>query len=167
MTIDEQDLLARLRRVCMAIPDPTTYTMLRLSMVEKLIKPEIYETGENASNEVRSADSDSVETKAIPKIIFQTWKTRRRLPSNFAYWRSSFSKRNPTYQHVLWDDDDNRRFVDERFHWFIDAYDRFPAEIFRADLIRFFFLYSYGGFYSDLDSGGVFVRLMTYFMKVT
>lgn len=88
----------------------------------------------------------------IPHIIFQTWKTRTRLPDNYAYWSQSFRDQNPGYQYVLWDDADNRDFIAQDFPWFLGIYDSYPAEIFRADIVRFFFLFRFGGVYSDLDT---------------
>ena len=88
----------------------------------------------------------------IPQIIFQTWKARASLPDNYAYWSQSFRDQNPGYQYLLWDDADNRDFMAQDFPWFLRFYDSYPAEIFRADIVRFFFLFRFGGFYSDLDT---------------
>ena len=88
----------------------------------------------------------------IPRIIFQTWKSHHEMPANYGYWRRSFLLTNPGFRCFLWDDNDNRRFIEQRFAWFRGRYDSYPREIFRADVIRFFFLYVYGGFYADMDS---------------
>jgi len=88
----------------------------------------------------------------IPAVIFQTWKTRTSLPDNYAYWSRSFRDLNPQYQYILWDDADNREFIAEDFPWFLEFYASYPAEIFRADMVRFFFLFRFGGLYSDLDT---------------
>src|SRR5262249_22992748 len=34
------------------------------------------------------------QTNGIPKIVFQTWKTRLRFPDNCRYWRSTFLKQS-------------------------------------------------------------------------
>lgn len=88
----------------------------------------------------------------IPRRIFQTWKSKTDLPENFAVWRNSFIAKNPSYHFDLWDDADNRRFIAEHFKWFLKAYDSYPAEIYRADMVRYFYLYMYGGLYVDLDT---------------
>jgi DNA-binding beta-propeller fold protein YncE len=88
----------------------------------------------------------------VSKIIFQTWRSRVDIPSNFRHWRGTFIRHNPDFQCVLWDDDDNREFVAERFPWFLSTYDRLPAAIFRADAVRPLFLFSYGGVYADMDT---------------
>jgi mannosyltransferase OCH1-like enzyme len=124
--------------------------MLWLSINENLIRPDSPVVEKSVGESHYSVIADDGDS--IPNIVFQTWKTRHQLPSNFAYWRKTFLKHNPTYRHVLWDDHDNRKFIAQRFPWFMDIYDGFPMEIFRADVIRLFFLYTYGGFYADLDS---------------
>ena len=88
----------------------------------------------------------------MPKIVFQTWKSRLRLPDNYRYWRSTFLKNNPDFQCLLWDDTDNRTFIKNQFPWFLPVYERFPAEIFRVDAVRPFFLLRYGGLYADMDT---------------
>jgi hypothetical protein len=87
----------------------------------------------------------------LPYKIFQTWKSTE-LPSNFAYWANTFTTYNPDCEYVLWDDADNRNFITEYFPWFLDRYNNFPSEIYRADAVRYFYLYVNGGIYADLDT---------------
>lgn len=88
----------------------------------------------------------------IPSIVFQTWKSRSAIPQNYRYWRQTFVDLNPQAQIVLWDDADNRAFIAESFGWFLPIYDAYPREIFRADAVRYFFLFAFGGLYADMDS---------------
>ncbi len=88
----------------------------------------------------------------IPQRIFQTWKTKTSLPDRFAAWSATFMALNPTFEYELWDDSDNRNFIASEFPWFLQIYDEYPSEIFRVDAVRYFYLYSYGGFYIDLDT---------------
>lgn len=87
----------------------------------------------------------------IPPILFQTWKTRDDLPAPFAVCRQSFLDACPHFATPLWDDRDNRDFVAQHFPWFLPVFDAYPKEIYRADAVRYFFLYAYGGIYADLD----------------
>jgi mannosyltransferase OCH1-like enzyme len=87
----------------------------------------------------------------IPKIIFQTWKSKTDLPTSFKFWSDSLKTINPTFVYRLWDDADNRAFIEKNYPWFLETYDGFPAEIYRADAVRYFFLYEYGGVYADMD----------------
>lgn len=89
---------------------------------------------------------------AIPSIVFQTWKSRADIPINYRYWRNTFIALNPGFECILWDDADNRGYIAEHFPWFLPIYDRYPAEIFRADAIRPFFLLANGGYYADMDT---------------
>jgi inositol phosphorylceramide mannosyltransferase catalytic subunit len=88
----------------------------------------------------------------IPPRLFQTWKSKENVPANFSHWRATFGTLNPRLECWLWDDKDNRRFIAEQFEWFLPTYERFPAEIFRADAVRYLFLYRYGGLYADMDT---------------
>jgi mannosyltransferase OCH1-like enzyme len=88
----------------------------------------------------------------VPKRIFQTWVSKTKLPANFAYWRASFLDNNPDYAFDLWDDADNRAFISRYFPWFLPVYDAYPAEIYRVDMVRYFYLYLFGGLYADLDT---------------
>ncbi len=88
----------------------------------------------------------------IPKILFQTWKSKTVVPENFAYWAATFRTENPTYDYRLWDDNDNRAFIAEHYPWFLGTYNAYPAEIYRADAVRYFFLYHHGGIYADMDT---------------
>ena len=84
--------------------------------------------------------------------IYQTWKSKTALPENFAYWRSTLIAKNKGFEFPIWDDADNRNFIAQNFPWFLASYDRLPAEIYRVDCVRYFYLYANGSFYVDLDT---------------
>jgi mannosyltransferase OCH1-like enzyme len=86
----------------------------------------------------------------IPKVIHQTWKTRD-IPERLAGWHRSFHDRNPGWTVRLWTDEDNRAFLEQHYGWFLEIYDSYRYPIMRADVIRPFLLYHFGGFYADLD----------------
>lgn len=88
----------------------------------------------------------------IPALVFQTWKSRSDIPPNYRYWRQTFIDQNPGALVALWDDADNRDFIQTHFAWFLPTYDAYPKEIFRADAVRYFFLFLHGGLYADMDS---------------
>lgn len=54
---------------------------------------------------------------------------------------------------MLWTDDKSRAFIAEHYPWFLDTFNDYPYAIQRADAIRYFILYHYGGVYLDLDIG--------------
>ena len=88
----------------------------------------------------------------FPHHIFQTWKSKTRVPEDYARWSKSVKARNSDFEHFLWDDLDNRRFIAEYYPWFLAIYDAYPREIYRADAVRYFFLYQFGGVYLDMDT---------------
>lgn len=87
----------------------------------------------------------------IPRRIFQTWKVRSPLPSDFECWSDTIKRYNPDYDHVIWDDKDNRDFILQNYAWFTEKYDSYEKEIMRVDAVRYFELFHHGGFYMDLD----------------
>lgn len=93
-----------------------------------------------------------VSDGSFPKAIFQTWKSKVSLPDNYARWSESFKRMNPDFDYVLWDDFDNRSFIEKYYSWFLPIYDAYPREIYRADAVRYFFLYQFGGLYADMDT---------------
>ena len=88
----------------------------------------------------------------IPKKIFQTWKSKTEIPDNFQYWQRTMKVCNPDYRYELFDDDDNRDFIQKNFPWFLPTYESYPKEIYRADAIRYFRLFVGGGIYADMDT---------------
>ena len=110
------------------------------------------DNGQNPEPILKEVPHEPRHNQTIPKIIFQTWKSRVAVPSHYRYWRSTFIRLNPEFQYVMWDDDDNRAFIANEFPWFLPMYDDFPAPIFRADAVRPFFLFRYGGLYADMDT---------------
>jgi inositol phosphorylceramide mannosyltransferase catalytic subunit len=91
-------------------------------------------------------------SERIPTRIFQTWKRKEHLPPKCAYWRSTLLEKNRQFEFELWDDAENRKFIEENAPWFLPIYDSYPAEIYRVDMVRYFYLYLKGGFYIDLDT---------------
>jgi mannosyltransferase OCH1-like enzyme len=149
-------LFPRTRRVLDAVFDPMSYRLLQYARANRLVSLKSGKIALGPSGEfglpIISEDEVANNSSIIPKIIFQTWKSHHEMPENYAYWRASFSRNNPGYRCLLWDDADNRQFIEEKFPWFLARYDSYPREILRADIIRLFFLYAYGGFYADMDS---------------
>ena len=84
------------------------------------------------------------------KIIHQTWKTEN-IPKEYADFAESVKNNNPEYEYQLWTDEDNRNLIKDTYPWFLDTYDSYKHGIERADAIRYFILYTYGGVYIDLD----------------
>ena len=54
---------------------------------------------------------------------------------------------------MLWTDASSREFIAKHYSWFLDTFDNYSYPIQRADAIRYFVLYHFGGIYIDLDIG--------------
>lgn len=86
----------------------------------------------------------------VPKLIFQSWKTRD-IPDEWKEAQKSVIKNNSGYVYTLFTDEDNRHIVMKFFPDFLETYDEFKQNIQRADAVRYMYMYIWGGFYLDLD----------------
>jgi len=88
----------------------------------------------------------------IPKIIHHTWKTKDIPYDVFKQeWVDSWRHTHPDWEYKLWTDEDNINLIKEHYPWFLETYEGYDQNIKRADAIRYFILYHYGGMYVDLD----------------
>ena len=99
---------------------------------------------------VRASNSVPAQT-AIPKILHQTWKDKN-IPPHLVAYCESWKTHHPDWEYKLWTDIDNREFIRQNYGWFLPIYDGYPENIMRADAVRYFILYHYGGIYADLDA---------------
>jgi mannosyltransferase OCH1-like enzyme len=86
----------------------------------------------------------------IPKIIHQTWKTKK-IPGRFQNAAASWKQHHPDWKYCLWTDDALHAFVKRKFPKIWPLFQRYPETIQRVDAARYMILYHYGGLYSDLD----------------
>jgi hypothetical protein len=86
----------------------------------------------------------------IPQIIHQTWKTHD-VPSEFAEYVKTWVHQNPGWEYWFWTDAEAERFIKFRYPKYYDMYRNYPKAIHRADAMRYFILYEFGGWYADLD----------------
>jgi len=89
----------------------------------------------------------------IPKIIHQQWKSTEITNERYSKWHDRWKNLfpEPEYQHILWTDETQRELIEKHFPWFLKYYDGYKFNIQRADSVRYFILYFYGGLYADLD----------------
>ncbi len=87
---------------------------------------------------------------SIPLIIHQTWDSSA-VPRTFVPWMRSWTQHHPQWQYWFWTPDDVRRLLRQRYPDFVNFYDRYPTMLQRADVMRYFVLYTFGGVYADLD----------------
>lgn len=99
---------------------------------------------------------------AIPKVIYQTFKTNK-IPwlTRLYIWR--FMYRNKGYTYKFYDDEQVEYFFKENFDArTYDAYSRLQIGAAKADFFRYAILYKNGGIYLDLDSN-ILTKLDKYF----
>lgn len=92
------------------------------------------------------------ESMAIPKVIYQTFSTKRRPPlvARLVIWW--FMRRNKSYRYEYYDDERIDTFIKEEFPpRYYAAYKRLQIGAARADFFRYAILYKRGGIYLDLD----------------
>jgi hypothetical protein len=94
------------------------------------------------------------EGTAIPRIIHQTFMTKS-LPAELQQNVDNLKKLNPGWTHIIHDDDDIKKFIQENYGPSILKYyerinPRYGAA--RADLFRYLLLYKCGGVYLDIKS---------------
>lgn len=83
----------------------------------------------------------------IPKIIHYCWLSGDPIPSNLQKCMNTWEKYLPDYEFILWD---LNRFDIEQSLWVKQAFEA-KKYAFAADYIRLFAVYTYGGFYLDMD----------------
>ncbi|KAI5952601.1 CSH1 [Candida jiufengensis] len=103
--------------------------------------------------ELKPSDNKQLDKPIIiPKIIHQTYKSEN-IPDIWKAGQEACINLHEDYQYILWTDEMAREFISEEFPWFLKTWDNYNYNIQRADAIRYFALYHYGGVYIDLDDG--------------
>ena len=96
-----------------------------------------------------------METK-IPKIIHQIyWDFSDGIspPSNkWLIAQQSWKVYHPDWKYMYWNDIAIENFIGTFYPWFLDIFSNYPHPIQRADAVRPFLLYHYGGIYADMDT---------------
>ncbi|PPQ99048.1 hypothetical protein CVT24_003608 [Panaeolus cyanescens] len=92
------------------------------------------------------------QVERVQRIIHQTWKSDT-LPPKWRGISQACRDMMPDYEYKLWTDAGSREFIAQHYSWFLDTFDNYEYPIQRADVIRYFVLYHYGGIYMDMDIG--------------
>jgi len=85
-----------------------------------------------------------------PKIIHQTWKTND-IPEHWKISQMKWKELHPDYTYMFWTDNDIRNYIQTNYPQYLEIHDNYKHNIQRADMIRYFILYDFGGIYCDLD----------------
>ncbi|KAI5460629.1 nucleotide-diphospho-sugar transferase [Mariannaea sp. PMI_226] len=87
----------------------------------------------------------------IPRILHQTTATDE-IPEIWVESQKSCLDAYSDFEYKLWTDELARSFISDNYPWFLQTWDAYPKAIQRADSIRYFILYHYGGIYLDMDT---------------
>ena len=90
-----------------------------------------------------------VEIIEIPKRYHQTYKNIN-LPSRETKIRNNTIQMYSSFEHTLWTDNTIDIFMQEKFPQFYIDFVKFTT-IQKVDFVRYAWMYTYGGIYSDLD----------------
>jgi len=91
------------------------------------------------------------EVQRIPKVIYQTWKTKDLHPAVESV-RKHMQRLNPDYRMELHDDNDMEEFMKNECPDVYPAYKKLKIGASRADVWRYAILYKRGGVYVDIDA---------------
>ncbi|XP_074660504.1 uncharacterized protein LOC141912965 [Tubulanus polymorphus] len=105
---------------------------------------------ENVAMLLEQLQSTGTICPTTPKRIHQTWKTER-IPKTFKKYVASWVRLHPDWEYWLWTDLIADEFVKKRFPAYYLMFFKYSKGIQRADAIRYFILYTFGGVYADLD----------------
>jgi mannosyltransferase OCH1-like enzyme len=86
----------------------------------------------------------------IPKIIIQTWKTRK-ISIDFETFSNTWKKINPEFTYMFFDDKDCFKLIYNNYPQYLDLYESL-SNIEKADIFRYLALHKYGGVYVDMDT---------------
>ena len=91
----------------------------------------------------------------IPKIIHQIYwdfsNKNKPIPIEWKKAQKGWLDHHPGWKYKLWTDEDNLLFLQQYYPWFVEIFVNYPHPIQRADAIRPFLLYHFGGLYADMD----------------
>ena len=88
----------------------------------------------------------------IPKKIFQTWE-HNDIEPEFQKIIDKWKEFNPDYEYIFHDSGQRLKFIEENFEeTVVNAYNKIIPGAYKCDLWRYCVLYTYGGFYADIDT---------------
>lgn len=73
------------------------------------------------------------------------------IPTRYIEWIRSVKDCHPGWKYKLWNRDDIRKLISDKYIWFLPTYDSYSHDIQRCDSARYFILHEYGGVYMDID----------------
>ncbi|KAJ5767151.1 uncharacterized protein N7511_004767 [Penicillium nucicola] len=97
------------------------------------------------------AEHQRASSWEIPRILHQTSATET-IPDKWIQSQQSCKEAYSDFDYKLWTDESARNFLSIEYPWFVDTWDKYNFPIQRADALRYFVLYHFGGVYLDMDT---------------
>ncbi|KAH3826416.1 hypothetical protein DPMN_128321 [Dreissena polymorpha] len=92
----------------------------------------------------------SSSSPRIPHIIHQTY-TPESIPMDFQKNVQSSIRFNPNWKYMFWTDETARKFIQAMYPDSLVIWDNYRNNVNKADALRYFVMYEFGGIYADLD----------------
>lgn len=86
----------------------------------------------------------------MKKNLHQIW-SKGSLPVKYKLLQKSLIDLHPDWNYKLWNLDECRNLIKEKYNFFLKTFDNYQYDIQRIDSARIFILNEYGGLYCDLD----------------
>ena len=131
----------------------TTVTFLNFLNTGSGIKESLPSSSSSSSSSSCHQASGSCKHEfsyTVPRIIHQTWPTTE-VPSRLTKWINSWIEHNPDWEYWFWTNEDIQTFLTVRYPGYVDIFNGYDLSIKRADAMRYFVLYEFGGVYVDMD----------------
>jgi len=93
----------------------------------------------------------SKNTKIIHQIWFDFGKGKKIKPINVKR-QSKCKELNSDWYYMLWNNQYGDWLIENKYPWFSFTYNSYEYPIQKVDAIRYFILFTYGGFYLDIDT---------------
>ena len=89
-------------------------------------------------------------TSHIPKIIHQMWSSSE-VPIAFVHWVKGWRQNHPDWEYWFWTPSDMEFLLRKVAPDYLQTYSSYMHDIHRANSLRYYIMYYFGGVYADLD----------------
>jgi mannosyltransferase OCH1-like enzyme len=111
--------------------------------------PELHQPAKQISASELLARPLSKDLTSIPRILHQCYfhppGKPETMPPDMEKWSTGCRAQHSDWEWVLWSDADNLKLVQKYYPWLEKSYKSLPKEIFRADMARTLYMYTFGG----------------------
>jgi len=116
------------------------------------MKPLARKASELSSKEKAMFANATSTPKLVPRLVHQTYKSRKALTERDRASMKTWSDANPGWEMRFYDDEDCKRFVSEHFPDYYQAYASLEKKVEQSDFFRYLVVLKFGGVYADVDT---------------